>query len=178
MLRTAPFTSCKRERRQRAQQGRRAHVACTPLQCRVLLHPCSRAVTVASPDARDGRLSPPVLHVYWYAGAASVVWHPGLALQPGHGCVPCCAGRVGGYGLSLYGIELRPGATIVDVGSNIGNFAMWALVTLKVGLLYGCRPPVVGYCTPEAVAGHACNQCLCRARAVGRVHSYARDGSP
>ncbi len=72
-------------------------------------------------------------------------------------CMLCPAGRIGGYGLSLYGIELRPGATIVDVGSNIGNFAMWALVTLKVGCRTVRRTPVVGCCTLEAATGHVCN---------------------
>ncbi|KAG2442125.1 hypothetical protein HYH02_009614 [Chlamydomonas schloesseri] len=40
-------------------------------------------------------------------------------------------GRIGGYGLKHLGIAVKPGDTVVDVGSNIGNFAMWLLKELK-----------------------------------------------
>eukprot|EP00198_Chlamydomonas_reinhardtii_P003225 XP_001692561.1 predicted protein [Chlamydomonas reinhardtii] len=40
-------------------------------------------------------------------------------------------GRIGGYGLKQLGLCVRPGDTVVDVGSNIGNFAMWLLKELQ-----------------------------------------------
>ncbi|KAG2434597.1 hypothetical protein HXX76_007492 [Chlamydomonas incerta] len=40
-------------------------------------------------------------------------------------------GRIGGYGLKALGLRVAPGDTVVDVGSNIGNFAMWLLKELQ-----------------------------------------------
>ncbi|PNH09341.1 31-O-demethyl-FK506 methyltransferase FkbM [Tetrabaena socialis] len=66
-------------------------------------------------------------------------------------------GKVSGYGFATYGIELQPGATIVDVGSNIGSFAMWALVTLRGNArLIAVEPvPVLARCLEANVAQYS-----------------------